>query len=116
MTKRGEPVPRPPKAGEWRILAATTDAARGWDHLATQAPGPLATLYDKLTVDPHAIENRDRQGPLKGALGSVTIKGVVLDQWQYEITGGGRVWYAADASKRTVWVTHAGTGHPKATE
>jgi hypothetical protein len=38
-----------------------------------------------------------------------------LPQWQYEVTGGGRVWYCDD-DKQRVWITRAGAGHPKATE
>lgn len=39
-----------------------------------------------------------------------------MEQWQYEVTGGGRVWYLVDTSGRTLWLRHAGLGHPKATE
>ncbi|WP_242002169.1 hypothetical protein [Kribbella steppae] len=39
-----------------------------------------------------------------------------LDQWQYEVTGGGRIWYLVDPDKRTVWISYAGTGHPKVTD
>jgi len=39
-----------------------------------------------------------------------------LEQWQYEVTGGGRIWYLVDDATRTVWLTYAGTGHPKATD
>lgn len=39
-----------------------------------------------------------------------------MEQWQYEVTSGGRIWYGIDDVKRTIWMTHAGTGHPKATE
>lgn len=39
-----------------------------------------------------------------------------MEQWQYEVTSGGRIWYGIDDAKRTIWMTHAGTGHPKATE
>lgn len=45
-----------------------------------------------------------------------TVAGRKLDQWQYEATGGGRIWYAIDDRTRTLWITHAGTGHPKQTE
>ena len=37
-------------------------------------------------------------------------------QWQYEVTGGGRIWYLIDDPRRTVWITYAGTGHPKPTD
>jgi hypothetical protein len=39
-----------------------------------------------------------------------------LPQWQYEVTGGGRVWYLVDDRLRRVYLTYAGTGHPKSTE
>ena len=39
-----------------------------------------------------------------------------LEQWQYEVTGAGRVWYCPDPPERTVWLTDASVGHPKATE
>jgi hypothetical protein len=49
---------------------------------------------------------------LKGPLAHVDG----LEQWQYEVTGGGRIWYLVDIDKNTVWITYAGTGHPKATD
>lgn len=39
-----------------------------------------------------------------------------LPQWQYEVTSGGRVWYAVDEDKHIVWITYASTRHPKATD
>jgi hypothetical protein len=36
--------------------------------------------------------------------------------WQYEVTAAGRLWYCIDDQHRTVWLTDATTGHPKATE
>jgi hypothetical protein len=39
-----------------------------------------------------------------------------LEQWQIEVTSAGRVWYLLDDDTCTVWVMHAGPGHPKATE
>lgn len=38
-----------------------------------------------------------------------------LEQWQIEVTGGGRIWYCLDKDNRKVWVVLAGTGHPRAT-
>ena len=40
----------------------------------------------------------------------------VLDQWQYEVTAGGRIWYCPDEERRIVWVVAASPSHPKATE
>ncbi|WP_419863510.1 hypothetical protein [Candidatus Poriferisodalis sp.] len=44
------------------------------------------------------------------------MNGVEMEQWQYEVTAGGRIWYCIDDAQRTVWLTVASTGHPKATE
>lgn len=41
---------------------------------------------------------------------------MTLERWQYEVTGAGRVWYLVDDERRTVWISYAGVGHPKATE
>ncbi len=39
-----------------------------------------------------------------------------MEQWQFEVTSGGRIWYAIDDRARTLWLTHAGTAHPKRTD
>lgn len=44
------------------------------------------------------------------------VNGEPLEQWQYEVTAGGRIWYCIDARGGTVWMTGASPGHPKATE
>jgi hypothetical protein len=51
-----------------------------------------------------------------GSLGTALLKGERLERWQYEVTGGGRIWYVIDDAERIAWVTYAGTGHPKATD
>ena len=115
-SKRGGPAPRPPKPDEYGIILATKEAVTGWDDLRRQAPGPTATLYDRLTAHPHKIDNPRRQGKLKGALGSRTVKGREYQQMQYEVTGGGRVWYVVDDERKEVLITFASTGHPKSTD
>jgi hypothetical protein len=57
-----------------------------------------------------------RHHPLKGALSTAAHRGIMLPQWQYEVTGGGRVWYLVDVRLRRVYLTYAGTRHPKPTE
>jgi hypothetical protein len=39
-----------------------------------------------------------------------------LEQWEIEVTGGGRIFYLVDDDRHTVWVVHAGAGHPKVTQ
>ncbi|WP_240958110.1 hypothetical protein [Streptomyces chilikensis] len=53
---------------------------------------------------------------MKRDLATVRFKGVALEQWQYEITGSGRIWYLIDDEHRTCWITYAGIGHPRATD
>jgi hypothetical protein len=36
-----------------------------------------------------------------------------MDHWQIEVTADGRIWYLLDTDRRTVWIDHASTGHPK---
>ncbi|WP_440713569.1 hypothetical protein [Gordonia sp. FQ] len=38
-----------------------------------------------------------------------------MEQWQYEITSGGRIWYLVDAGRRTLWFKLASTSHPRLT-
>lgn len=73
------------------------NAATGWHHRA-------------------APENPARQHRLRGTLGSREIGGKLLEQWQYEVTAGSRIWYSPDPTRRIVWVVKASTAHPKITE
>lgn len=59
---------------------------------------------------------RPGQHPLKGSLGKRSVNEKNLDQWQYEVTGAGRIWYCIDDDTRTIRMTDASVGHPKATE
>ncbi|MEU0564540.1 hypothetical protein ABZ297_03940 [Nonomuraea sp. NPDC005983] len=86
-------------------------AAEGWSHLLAHAQENLDRAWVAITGDPRHVDSR--QHPLKGALGVVKVGGDALEQWQYEATSGGRVWYAIDDERRTLWITRAGTGHPK---
>jgi hypothetical protein len=69
-----------------------------------------------LTERPTAPENPARQQRLRGALGSREVGGKVFEQWQYEVTAGGRIWYCPDPDRKLVWVVAASPSHPKATE
>jgi hypothetical protein len=39
-----------------------------------------------------------------------------LEQWEYEVTSGGRIRYVIDDQHRTVWLTYASPRHPKDTD
>jgi hypothetical protein len=111
MAGRGDDVPRPKP---WRVRFADRRAVEGWKHLLAQAPENLDRARVAITSDPRHVDCR--QHPLKGSLGIVKVDGASLEQWQYEPTSGGRLRYAIDDEERTLWITRAGTGHPKQTD
>ena len=114
MSKRRERVAPPPVKSGWDFRHGTSDAVKGWENVCAAAPGNARVAWEKITADPR--ERTNRQHPLKGGLGSRSVNGEEMEQWQYEVTGGGRIWYCIDDEKRTVWLTYAMTGHPKVTE
>jgi hypothetical protein len=116
-SKRGDRAAPPPRPGDWDVLLHTSEAAKGWDELCQAAPGNMWDLWVLLRERPTQPLNPARHHRLKGrTLAQRDVKGQVLDQWQYEVTGSGRLWYCPDPERRVVYVTWAGTGHPKMTE
>jgi hypothetical protein len=65
---------------------------------------------------PRDRSNPGRQAQLRLDLAMRTIGGREFEQWQYEVTGGGRIWYCPDPERMVVLVTYAGVGHPRATD
>jgi hypothetical protein len=53
---------------------------------------------------------------LQHNLATRDLKGSKLEQRQWEVTGGGRVWYCPDDATRTVHIMRAAVGHPKQTD
>jgi hypothetical protein len=62
------------------------------------------------------MNNPSRQHRLKGTLSSIKIGTAELEQWQYEITAGGRLWYSIGDEERTIYITKASIGHPGVTD
>ncbi|MHB1536108.1 MAG: hypothetical protein ACYC1D_16155 [Acidimicrobiales bacterium] len=114
MPKRRERVAPPPTSEGWEFRYANNDAVSGWETLCAGAPGNTRTAWERITADPR--QRDDRQHPLKGDLATRVVNGESLPQWQYEVTGAGRLWYCIDDQRRLVWLTDAMPGHPKATE
>lgn len=114
MPKRRERVAPPPRPDGWDFRFANNAAANGWDQLCRDVPSNTWTAWDAIVSDPR--RRNTRQHPLRGPRRQCLVSGVEMEQWQYEVTSGGRIWYGIDDAKRTIWMTHAGTGHPKATE
>ncbi|MGO4205373.1 hypothetical protein AB4Z09_27275 [Rhodococcus sp. TAF43] len=115
--KRGDRVAPPADpAGGWELRFATTDAVKGWDALCQQAPANTLTAWNELRSHPDTPAPTPRHHQLKGSLATASHGGAVMEQWQYEVTAGGRIWYLVDSPRRTLWIKAASTGHPKATD
>lgn len=114
--KRGDRAAPPPATDGWDLRFGSKDAAAGWNDLCAQAPANTRRAWDMITSNPRPSPPTGRHHPLKGQLARGSWKGETLEQWQYEVTGGGRLWYLIDDERRTLWLIQAGTGHPKATE
>ncbi|MDA3637894.1 hypothetical protein PFJ02_01270 [Mycobacterium xenopi] len=114
--KRGDRVAPPAVRGQWELRFATSEAVKGWESLCQQAAANTATAWNELRSRPQSPAPTPRHHRLKGRLASGMHGGVEMEQWQYEVTGGGRIWYLVDVEKRTLWLRHAGPGHPRETE
>ena len=114
--KRGARVAPPAGAGEWEVRFGTSDAVKGWEELCQQAPANTHHAWLEMRTNPAPSPPTTRHHPLKGKLATGEHRGRSLPCWQIEVTSGGRIWYLLDTDKRTVWVTAAGTAHPKLTE
>ncbi len=64
---------------------------------------------------PVPLAESPRHHRLHGDLATGPARGRVLDRWQIEVTGAGRIWYLVDREKPTIWIDYAGPAHPKAT-
>lgn len=103
-----------PRGEPWVFVCADRSAGEGWAQLCSTAPSATDEAWLSITTDPRRHDHRQHR--LKGDLGTRLVNGVPLEQWQYEPTGGGRIWYCIDDERRTVHLTLASTGHPKQTE
>jgi hypothetical protein len=114
VPKRRERVAPPPVPGGWDFRYATSEAVTGWEKVCSSASANARRAWEAITAEPR--NRSDRQHPLRGSLGTRTVNGEALEQWQYEVTGAGRLWYCIDDDRKTLWLTGAAPGHPKATE
>jgi hypothetical protein len=115
MGRRGERVAPPPVPGGWDLRFGDSEAAAGWDDLCARAPGPARDAWEILTAEPRRRTHPHRQHRLAGNLGSRVVGGEELEQWQYEITGAGRLWYCIDDVRQRVILVFARSGHPRQT-
>lgn len=100
--KRGDRVAPPGRPGGWEARFATSEAAKGWEELCRAAATNTWEAWVVLTERPTSPENPARQHRLRGSLGQRVVGGTTLDQWQYEVTAGGRIWYCPDPGREIV--------------
>jgi len=114
--KRGDRAAPPARPGSYTLRFASSEAVKGWEELCRQAPGNTRTAFEAIEADPCPTPSTARHHPLKGQLATGTHAGMTLPQWQYEVTGAGRIWYLVDHETHTCWIHLAGTGHPWQTD
>lgn len=95
---------KPITVSHWLVVALNRRVNRDWEALLLRAPENTRRCYEDLCTAPMVRKPR-RVFPLKGK----SYRGV----WEYEVTGGERVFYVPDPQKRKVLVYYAGK-HPKA--
>lgn len=116
MPKRGERAIPPVPPDGWTVRFVDRAVALGWRDLCTAAAGSTWHAWMTLTLRPTQPENRARHHRLRLTEATQVIQGETLEQWQYEVTAGGRIWFCPEPKTRTVWITYASTRHPKANE
>ncbi|GAB2772642.1 hypothetical protein [Streptomyces daliensis] len=113
--KKGDRVSVPPLTG-WNVDFGTTEAVTGWEDLCRAALSSAHRCLDALRADPLCRANWSRQHRLRGRHATKEWKGSCLEQWEYEVTSGGRVRYLVSEETATVILVYASPRHPKDTE
>jgi len=114
--RRGDRVTVPPPGGQWEVRFGTSAAAAGWEELCRHALPNTRRCLEILRTAPRSGAGHDRQHRLRGDLATHRHNGRDLEQWEYEVTSGGRVRYVIDGQHRTVWLIYASPRHPKDTD
>lgn len=105
-------VPRPRRKLEYEIRFGSSAASKGWTDLKATQLNALTDAWEFLTKTP--LEHTSRNHPLKGSLQHVSRDGVQHERWQYELTGGARIWFYVEDG--IVWLERVATKHPNETK
>jgi mRNA-degrading endonuclease RelE of RelBE toxin-antitoxin system len=83
------------RTGRYRIVASSAAAKAEWDTFVHKLPKAMKAAYERLSE--HPLEVRGvRQFPLKGKRNKPF--------WEYEVSGGDRLYYAVDLRRQVVVV------------
>jgi len=91
----------PPLSG-WNVVHGTTEAATGWEELCRTALPNAHRCLEALRTDSLSQADWNCQHQLRGRHATKEWKGSDLQQWEYEITSGGRVRYRVSLLPRSV--------------
>ena len=109
---KSSPVTRHLKSTEFEIVSASRQAELGWRDLRATQRNVLADAWDYLTTTP--THPTPTAHPLRGTLAIVRHQGIDHERWQYELSGGARIWYFV--VDQTVYLEHVHTRHPNETK
>ncbi|MGM7440551.1 hypothetical protein [Streptomyces tunisiensis] len=102
---RGDRAAPPAPDGHWEVRFADAASAKDWENLAQQARANTYRAWITRRTTPAPATETPRHHRLKGSLAHGTRRGQTCEQWQIEVTGGGRVRYLLDRSRGTCWIT-----------
>ena len=88
---RGDRVTVPPPEDQWDVRFGTGEAVVGGEELCRHALANIRRCLDALRTDLRSGAAHDRQHRLRGDLAKHRHNGRELEQWEYEVTSGGRV-------------------------
>lgn len=114
--RRGDRATVPPPPHQWEVRFGSKEAATGWEELCRHVLANTRRCLERLQVEPRWGADRERQHRLRGDLATHWHNGKDLEQWEYEVTSGGRVRYVIDDQAPTVWLIDASPQHPKDTD
>lgn len=113
----GRRAASPTAAGPWTVRPVSARAQKEWEQSRAAEPDLMSALRERLRLCPlDRSENPNRTHQLKPPLAEKVVGGKKLQQWQHELSGGGRVFYCPDRTDRIVWVTKVDLTHPKEAE
>jgi hypothetical protein len=87
--KRGDGAAPRHVGDEYDIRFDNAESAKGWDELAGMAPANLRRAFDTIRATPRPIPSTERHHRLRGGPSTASRRGSNLEQWQFEVTGGG---------------------------
>ena len=112
MSPGASEEPRPRKKTEYKIRFATRQAEKSWQDLLATQRNAIVDAWDFLTRTPTAESPTNHR--MKADLATVVHEVRAYERWQYELTGGARIWFYVD--DQVVHLVYVHTHHPNQTK